>query len=118
MANLNVDVSEFTINGGRIAHIPEFGGRMVTIAYARNYEQGTVEYGATIYQPGDDAWVRKDANQLATLRATQYPVSIPDNDEWTGRERKEAVRQAMYLNGASSNPSATRIGTLLWRASQ
>ena len=101
MANLQVDVQEFTTNGGRIAHITESNGRVVTLAYRRNCESSTIQYGATIYRDGDDAWNRRESNQLAVLRATRFPVVIPDNSDWSGSERKVAVRTAMYTHGVS-----------------
>lgn len=104
MAELNVNVESFVSTGGRIAHIRETGGRVVTVAYVRDYDSNMVQYGATIYRPGtevSDSWNRKESNQLAVLRATEYPVSIPDDESWTGLERKEAVRRAMYTNGVS-----------------
>ena len=99
---LDMDVQGYLNSGGRIAHIREPNDRVVSIAYSRDYENGLVRYGATIYRPGGEAWNRRMSNQLSILRATQFPVAIEDNPEWTGLERKQAIRKAMLTNGVSS----------------
>lgn len=89
----------FCKNGGRIAHFNETdkdGPLIATMAYIRT-DDGQIQFGGTIYRPGDAPWTKQSHTETAIGRVTVRPITIADAD-MSGAERKQYVREAMKVN--------------------
>lgn len=101
-------VQEFLSEGGRIFRLvdPENrGGRVITVAYKRDREDGTIQYGAAVYRPCPEqphvSFVRKPHNETAVTRATECPVTVPDVPGDDFNAFRNYMRKQLYRNGVA-----------------
>jgi hypothetical protein len=72
-----MNTQEHLENGGRIVRQRK-GRRVITIAYREN-DDGTIDYGATIFQKQtpNEQWTKDGQRQIAIDRLTKNPVTVP-----------------------------------------
>ena len=103
-----MQVQEFIASGGRIFRLVDdkrHGGRVITVAYKRDIENGQVHYGATIFRPCSEhpnaSFVRKPHNETAVIRATEHPVTVPDIEGDDFNAFKRHMRRQLYRHGVA-----------------
>lgn len=97
-----MDTQEHLANGGRIVRQRK-GRRVITIAYREN-EDGTLNYGATIFQKQSpsEQWTKDGQRQIAIDRLVENPVTVPAPEVDHVGELDRYVRRCLVDHGCYS----------------